>query len=161
MTWFSTIELAEMCGKSTRTIKKKCEGLKTRKGAHNAIMYDSTEALPRIFSEGDDYATEKTRLTKAQANHEELRVKEKDGSLIPADAVEEMMMGKVLAARAALLSLPTRIAPLAMSASTIREVEDAARDIVYEALNGLADGLPEDSQKLFEEFSEFRGLMTA
>jgi len=115
------------------------------------------EALPLLYSPeaGSSYEQERTRLTRAQANHEELRVKEKDGSLIQADAVREMMMGKVMSARAKLLGLPSRIAPAAMAANTLREVEDAVRDIIYEALNDLADEPIEDQEKRFGEFEKF------
>ena len=36
-----------------------------------------------------DYQVERARLTKSQADHEELKVREKEGSLIPAEEVEE------------------------------------------------------------------------
>lgn len=148
MGWISTIELAELVGKAPRTVKKKCAGLETRKGKGNSILYNTVEALPRIY-EQDDYATEKTRLTRAQAMHEELRVKEKEGSLLDAKDMEEYMIGKVMSVRAGLLSFPTRVAPVVMSANTIKEVEDYTRDFVYRLLNDFADGIYEgDLHKL-------------
>ena len=148
MSWISTIELAEMVGKAPRTVKKKCDGLETRKGKGNSILYNTVEALPRIY-EQDDYATEKTRLTRAQAMHEELRVKEKEGILVDINEIESLLADKFLAFRSGLLSFPTRVAPVVMSADTMKEVEDYARDFVYKLLNDLAAGIYEgDLQEL-------------
>ena len=43
-----------------------------------------------------------------------------------------------MAAHAVLLALPVKIAPAVMSAKTLREVEEAARDEVYLAQDQLA-----------------------
>jgi len=48
MTWISISQLAELTGTSTRTVRKRCEGLKCRAGEKNAKLYDSRQALPLI-----------------------------------------------------------------------------------------------------------------
>lgn len=57
----------------------------------------------------------------------------------PVEEVHRVWTNKILAARAILLALPTRMAPLVMCAKNIGEVEKFAREEVYRALNELAD----------------------
>jgi len=143
----SKSELRNLTGNAVPTITKRLEKLKYKKGPRNAQLYESKAALPILYSSssGSSYEQERTRLTKAQADLTELNVSEKNGTLLDSDVVHEMLMGKVMAARSGLLSLPSRIAPIVMSAKTMREVEDFAREIVYQVLNNLADGITEDN----------------
>lgn len=46
-----------------------------------------------------------------------------------------------------LLALPTKISPSVMSATSIRDVEEKARDEVYLALNQLADKMADDDDE--------------
>lgn len=91
-----------------------------------------------------DYETERARLTKAQADKTELEAKELRGEMVRADEVIEEWGRMLGAARSRLLSLPTKIAPLARAAAGD---EVAARLIETEILEALAelsdDGIPE------------------
>lgn len=93
-----------------------------------------------IMDDGEvlDYQQERARLTKAQADHEELKVHQMEGTLIPSEEVNQVWTDKIMSARSTLMALPSKIAPVVMSASTVRDVEDFARDEIFHALNELA-----------------------
>ena len=101
-----------------------------------------------------DLQAERKRLVSAQPDLAELDVKEREGMLIPADDVECVWLSKVMAARAKFLALPARIAPVVMAATTIRDVEEAARDFIYEALTELAEDAAEAAEQRYLELRE-------
>ena len=139
----SISRLSELSGFDRRTIRKRLADLTPiREG--RALLYETQDALPLLYSygaEGDEFdlTEQRARLAFHQANNERLKEEERTGRLIPADAVEQAWLDHVTAARAVLLALPTKLAPIVMSASTIREVEDFARDEIFRALDSLAD----------------------
>ena len=139
----SISRLSELSGFDRRTIRKRLADLTPiREG--RALLYETQDALPLLYSygaEGDEFdlTEQRARLAFHQANNERLKEEERTGQLIPADAVEQAWLDHVTAARAVLLALPTKLAPIVMSASTIREVEDFARDEIFRALDSLAD----------------------
>ena len=142
MSFESINRLSELTGRDRRTVKKSLVLLvPVIKGRSH--LYDSREALLLIYgsaTSGDfDLTEQRARLAFHQANNERLKEEERTGQLIPADAVEQAWLDHVTAARAVLLALPTKLAPIVMSASTIREVEDFARDEIFRALDSLAD----------------------
>ena len=94
-----------------------------------------------------DQHTERTRLLKGQADKVELEVGELERSLIPAEAVEAAWLDHVMSARAVLLALPTKLAPAVMGATTMREVEEFARDEIYRALDALETDTTPDQDK--------------
>jgi phage terminase Nu1 subunit (DNA packaging protein) len=102
-------------------------------------------------SSGGDYNEERTRLTKAQADHEELKVAQLAGELIPVDFVIETWQAQTQNMRAKLLNLPTKAAQAAIAARELKDIEDVIRDQVHEALTELSDdGIPEDTRKRLE-----------
>lgn len=97
-------------------------------------------------SDGKGYVTkeEQARLTHFKAQMAELDYKEKAGELVPAGVVEESWCEMVAAAKAKLLALPARIAPVAVVGGSVREVELKIRDEVYGALEELAQATTPD-----------------
>ena len=89
---------------------------------------------------------ERKRLISGQADKVELEVDQMSGELIPAEDVNTRWMDKVMSARATMLALPSKLAPVVMSASTIREVEDFAREEIYRALRELEESTRPDRQ---------------
>ena len=65
MPWLSISYLAEITGVTTRTVRKRCEGLETRQGDKNATCYNSLEALPKILGIG-----EKPKIGRAEPESE-------------------------------------------------------------------------------------------
>jgi phage terminase Nu1 subunit (DNA packaging protein) len=89
-------------------------------------------------SNSSDYYTEKARLTKAQADKEELKVLEMRGQLLNADAVSDAWAKQIAAARAKFLSLPTKIAPLVIS-QPLETAQLLLQNYIEEALHELAN----------------------
>lgn len=102
------------------------------------------EAAGRGGEGSEGLTREKTRLTKAQADRVELEVEELRGSLVRVEAVEIELGDLVTAARAKLLALPGKAAPLVMAADNLVQAERILRDLVYEALTELANGHEEE-----------------
>lgn len=83
-----------------------------------------------------DYQAERARLTKLQADHENLKVKEKAQDLIPADMVSEALTEVCTNIKTKMLSLPTKMAPK-VAGSNQREVQALLEEQVREALTEL------------------------
>lgn len=113
--------------------------------AHQYIKY----LQGRAGEEKRDYAMERTRLVKAQADKTELEIETLKGQLYPASLVETVWNGMVMAFRARMLTVPTKAAPLC-AGEPISRIEDHLRDCVYEALTELADY---DSERYLAAYS--------
>lgn len=91
-----------------------------------------------------DYERERARLTKAQADRTELEAAELRGEMVRAEHVIEAWARMVGAARARLLSLPTKAGPRARAASNDEEAASVIEAEIIEALEELSsDGLPD------------------
>lgn len=154
-------EAAEFFGLSTQALdhwfRTGCPVLSRSEAGHIESLDLRELARWRIgrSEQGSESEREKTRLTRAQADAAELRLAEERAALIRVPLVVKAWHSYVLACRAKLLALPTRLAPLvAAEADT-----DACREIlereVAAALTELAhDGLPGDVERdLAEGFS--------
>lgn len=86
-----------------------------------------------------DYAAERARLIRAQADLAEMEAEEKRGALIPADQVEEAWIAILTLVRTRLLALPDRLAPQVFERSTVADVHALIRTAIREVLNDLAD----------------------
>lgn len=100
----------------------------------------------RAGEEKRDYAVERTRLTKAQADKVEMEISVLAGRLLPAESVEKVWSGMTSAARQRLLAMPYRLATVAMAAETFTDIESAAAALITEALNELHRFDPADYQ---------------
>ncbi len=91
------------------------------------------------LSEGGDKTLtgERTRLTRFQADNEEMKKKQLSGELFKADIVMNLWGRHIMDCRSRLLALPTKISPVAFACKTIQEVQAATEKLVYEALNEL------------------------
>jgi len=109
----------------------------------DVIAWAVEDALAKVCTGSDgnryDYAAERARLTKAQADKTELEVAELRGDLISTpDAlvqVEAMMMG----VRTKLLALPVKVASqVAATPAEMVKLQESIRVQIYEALEELA-----------------------
>lgn len=93
-------------------------------------------------------SAEKARLTYHQANKTELEENTLKGRLVDADEVLQDWADKILRMRAALLSLPTKLASVALSAETLMEIREYCTKEVHQALDELSrstrDNKPKD-----------------
>lgn len=89
-------------------------------------------------SKDADYWLEKTRLTKAQADKEELIIAEKRNELISAEEIYQRFVNCVLACRAKLLSLPTKMAYELIEINNPNIIKNKLEQTIDEALLELA-----------------------
>lgn len=96
-------------------------------------------------AEDESEGSAKARKMRAEADIAEMKAEEKRGSLVSKEAVVEAMADEIARARARLLSLPVRAAPLVVGMTEIkaRELMD---DLVREALDELSM-MPEEEQE--------------
>lgn len=98
-----------------------------------------------VSSTGESYDlnAEKARLTYHQANISALEEEIRRKNVIPADVVQSHWENQAANVRAKLLNLPGRLAVKVTGASTLQDAEREARELVYEALQELAEnGVP-------------------
>lgn len=147
-------ELAEILGRSERTLTTwQKQGLPIHsagtRGQEN--LYQTSEVidwlirreLERAIGAGPDgeaisYEVERARLTKAQADHEELKVATLRGELLRSSDVERVQGAMVTAFRARALAIPTRAAPQVVGMDQT-EAEAFLGDLVFEALEEMGD----------------------
>ena len=108
--------------------------------AHAYIKY----LQGRSAEEKREYATERTRLIKAQANKTELELRAMQASVIEASVVEAVWGAMTSAARARLLALPYRIAQAAVQSGDFDAIERSAADLIGEVLNEIHEYDPGD-----------------
>jgi len=107
-------------------------------------------------SKDADYWNEKTRLTKAQADREELAVAEKKGQLVDAAEIIQEYSNCVLACRAKLLSMPTKLAYELIQINNPNIIQNKLEQAIDEALlelsseefinSSIGENNPEDNQ---------------
>jgi phage terminase Nu1 subunit (DNA packaging protein) len=85
-----------------------------------------------------NYLKEKTRLTKAQADKEELAVHEKKGQLIDSEKIFLEYSNYILACRAKLLSIPTKIAYELIGENNPNIIQNKLQQAIDEALLELS-----------------------
>lgn len=122
--------------------------------AHAYIKY----LQGRAGEEKRDYAVERTRLTKAQADKVEMEIQVLAGELLPARLVETVWGNMTSAARQRLLAVPYRMATAALSADSFSAIETAAAELIREALNELHHYDPADYRTAIEFNRDETGL---
>lgn len=98
----------------------------------------ASERAGRPSQGGDELASEKLRLTRAQADKEETRVARERGELVPADAVAREWAGILRDLRNALLAVPSRCGA-GLPHLTSTDIATLDREI-RSALEGVAHG---------------------
>ena len=129
-------KLAELTGIDRRTIKKRLEGLLPKKRGR-AYQYDSTQALPAIYSNAAraaqgprtkdpntaklNYEAEKARLAKEKADAQELKNAETRRELVPVAEVAQAWGRIVTGIRNQFLALPNRLAQILETTGTTEQ----------------------------------------
>lgn len=141
----SVVVIAKMLNLTERRIQQLTkQGIFDKSGRGKYNLLHVASKYIRYLQEKDseersDLQTEKTRLTRHQANNEALKEAINRRELIPAPDIIEAWSEMVGAMRARLLALPGRLANRVMSFDTVRDAEDYAREEVYSALQELGD----------------------
>ena len=147
----SVSQLSELTGKTRETIQKRLNAaaIEATTGPRAAKMYESKTALVAIYeaTEGGNQG----ELMRARVKNLDLDSELKkqrhavnSGELIPAPIVERVWSGMTGACRAHLLSLPYRLAVAAVAVDGAAAVEEAARKLIYEALENIHAYDPRD-----------------
>lgn len=102
--------------------------------AHAYIKY----LQGRAGEEKRDYAMERTRLTRHQADKAEMEVQVMAGQLLRAEIVEQVWTAMIMAFRAKILAIPSRLAAPISACQSTRETELLIRDVIEEAMIELA-----------------------
>ena len=88
---------------------------------------------------GETEAHHKLRLTKARADMAELESAEMTGELVPLEKAEAAWTNAIARMRQRLLTMPSKLAPVAYQAGAVAEVKAALDDGVAEALMELSN----------------------
>ncbi len=122
----------------------------SKAGRGNANAYDLREYTEWVRRDtlkdvgvGDDgetysYELERARLTHFQAEKTSLETKVLDGQLLKAEEVEQDLSGMLAELRARLLGLPMRLAQVAISATSLKEIETACSEEIDRMLEELS-----------------------
>lgn len=120
-----------------------------RKGQSNT--YDTAAVIEWMIRRASDTSTAmeraKLRLTEAEAEMAELKVKEKKEELIPLDRMKHLMSGVFASCRARVLSIPSRIAPIVATHRDPKKIQKVLEQACAEALTDLANYDPETHDK--------------
>ena len=113
----------------------------------NSVYYDIRKVialrLARDTKPKADLTSERARLASNQADKAGMELQVMRGELIPIPEVGLHWQGMIMAMRAKLLGMPHKIAIVALEAGSLKEIEDAATDLMYEALDEInKDGIP-------------------
>lgn len=142
----SQTEIAEHLGLNKRTVQELLPklGLPTRDCPIDQARLVYLDHLRAVASghksdDGYDLTKERARLSHHQANCEELKERQLIGELIPAEEVKAQWSDMILAVRAKILSLPGKVASIAMAAESLREVEEFVSEELHGALNELVE----------------------
>ena len=100
----------------------------------------------RTLGEGSSLslASERTRETKLKADILEMQSEKMKGGMYDAEWVQTLWSRCIMDFRSRLLSLPSKISPIAFACKTIQEIQGIAEEFVHEALNELKRIDPSD-----------------
>lgn len=110
-----------------------------------------TEGVKRYYAPSEETTLndERLRLTKAQADERELAVQAARGELLPVEDVSQALASVMSELKSNLINLPPKLAPAVFNATTAREVEEVAKDIIHASLFRASESLTDiiDSRK--------------
>ncbi len=146
------VELAEILGVNERTLstwQKNGLPIEDRHVHGRENLYDTAKViqwliqrhsqnLTRSGGEILDLEAEKARLTKAQADSTELKLAQQRGELLDAKSVQAEWEEYIMACRAKLLSLPSKLAAIITHETEPTLVQATLQDAIHEALSELS-----------------------
>lgn len=143
----STNQLAELTGRTPRTIKERLRGVTPVGKDGRAVLYNPREALPLIYEiekkKGDGTVLilqdEKARLASAQADKTEMQVRQMMRELLPSEEVERVWTQMALNFRAKILVLPAMLAPQLAGLKKPVECQELMKSSINQALDELSE----------------------
>lgn len=104
---------------------------------------EQAEERKRNSDPEEQYLVEHARLEKAKREKAEIQVSLMKGTVHAAEDVEREMTKMLMAFRAKILGIPSRLAPKATNIDNANQLEDMIRQELYEALKELSDYDPD------------------
>ena len=102
--------------------------------------FGKNQAKRNNKDDGDvpDYYVERARHEQYKANLAQLDLKKKSGELIPVDEVVSDWGKMITACKTKLLALPSKVSPILQNCEDVREMEQAIKSVILEALDELS-----------------------
>ncbi|MCW8966703.1 MAG: hypothetical protein OQK82_08485 [Candidatus Pacearchaeota archaeon] len=137
-------QLAALMGITTRRLRQIAEESPPPREEGRGALYPCKDAGKwlRAYWSPDgalDPQHEKAALDKVRREIAELERDKRKGTLLDAKEVETVWMRSVGEVRAGMLAVPSRVAPELIALTDEREMEDAVRDAIHEAMEAIAD----------------------
>jgi len=142
-------KMAELTGIAPQTIRKRLKDVEPIKGTAGALLYESTTALPILYglgTDGDrlDPSQEKAQLDKERRLIAELDRKFKEGTMVLVQDVEKTWTDVTIKTKNNLLAVPAKVSIELVGKSDPRQIEEAIKVHVHDALSNLAEGFAPD-----------------
>ena len=134
-------ELSEIFGVTQQTLDKwQHAGMPHKKGVKGRENeYDTAECIDwRMHGQDIDYKKERARLTKAQADEQEMKNQIMNGELVAADDIIEKWSTIATNVKNRMLSVPSRAATLLQGVDGVKETKKIIEGLVKEALKEIA-----------------------
>ncbi len=149
----TTVELAMALNLTDRRVRQlRSDGVIEAMGRNK---YDLTQALQgyiNFLTGGSDnskevssnYHSERAKLTKAKRETAEIELALLRNEVHAAEDITAVVAGMLMAFRARLLALPTKMAPMLLAQTELTKIQDILRSGVYECLSELSEYDPAD-----------------
>ncbi len=139
--------IADLLNLSEKRVKQLTdEGILTEIKKDHYGLKDSVQCyvkyLQNMISDRDyssDYNVEKTRLTKAKREKEEMELALKSGALHKAEDITFTVSNMLIAFKSKMLSIPSKLAPKVAKEKDINTINALLTDEINEALNELSE----------------------
>ena len=138
-------ELSEWLGLSDRRIRELTKSGILKRGTTGYHVKTSVQAYIQFLrSEPGNLTDERARLTRAQADLAELKLRQRQGELVLRDSVDQEWFRLTRAARDNFLNLPARTDALVAAESDRQKCFDILTREVRQILEELTDEVQED-----------------
>ena len=138
----TTSEIAYLAGRKPGTVRKLLEtaGMKPVREDGRSMFWDAREAL-NALAEKLDFAAERARLAKEQADAQELRNRQTRLEWIPADDVELFLVDLLTEFRLRVMGVAPQIGAEAHDAADRDAARQVARERVRDALTAISEAI--------------------
>jgi hypothetical protein len=150
------IEAAALLSIAPRTLRDWHDAPRNPDGSYSGPALVAAYLLKQTGSDLD-LNKERARLAKEQADRTGLQNAIARGDVIPSSQATAQWSAHVVAARAKLLALPTKLGPQLIALTDVNTIAETIRSAVYESLDELARWTPGESSLPVDEPAEVDG----
>ncbi len=149
----STVELAMALNLTDRRVRQlRSDGVIEAMGRNKYDLAQALQGYINFLTGGadntkevsNDYHAERAKLTKAKRETAEIELALLRNEVHAAEDIMAVMSGMLMAFRARLLALPTKMAPMLLAQTELTKIQDILRSGVYECLSELSEYNPAD-----------------